>query len=88
VPFEVSTQRGNGGSVVLVENGISYRESTAALRILVGLGFPWNLFRVFLLVPAVLRDPFYRMISVNRYRWFGRSNSCFMPDPDFSDRFK
>jgi len=77
-----------GGSVLLVVDGITYRESTAVLRILTSLGFPWSVLGFLRLIPTVLRDPFYRLISANRYRWFGRSASCFLPDPSFADRFK
>lgn len=82
------TERKSGGSVLLVEKDVTYRESTAVLRILSGLGFPWSIMGVLLLIPARLRDPFYRLIAANRYRWFGRSDSCFLPDPSFADRFK
>jgi len=85
---ENSSVKKTGGSVLLVEDGITYRESTAVLRILTGLGFPWSVVGVLRVIPAVLRDPFYRLISANRYRWFGRSDSCFLPDPSFADRFK
>lgn len=78
----------SGGSVLLHENGLIYSESTASLRILIGLGYPWKVFGVFLLVPKSVRDWVYRLISVNRYRWFGRSDSCFVPEDSQADRFK
>lgn len=77
-----------GGSVILQEHGIVYRESTAALRILIGLGYPWKIFGVFLLVPRFVRDRVYRVVSANRYRWFGQSDSCFVPESPYTDRFK
>lgn len=77
-----------GGSVILIENGSVYRESAAVLRILTGLGFPWSILSIFRLVPSAFSDRIYRWISANRYRWFGRSSTCFVPDPSEADRFK
>lgn len=85
---EMPSPRSSGGSVVLIENGSVFRESDAVLRILNGLDFPWSMFGVFLLVPSAFRDRIYRLISANRYRWFGRSATCFVPEPSDASRFK
>lgn len=60
-------------TLVFVENGRCYLRSTAALRALRYLRFPWPLFYAFIIVPAFLRDPVYNLIAHNRYRWFGRT---------------
>src|SRR5262249_38356383 len=54
--------RGTGGAetVLLIEDDRVHVESTAALRILRKLRGAWPLLYVFILVPAVLRDPLYR----------------------------
>jgi predicted DCC family thiol-disulfide oxidoreductase YuxK len=64
-----------------------YDRSTAALRIARLLGFPWSLLSVFLVVPRLLRDPLYDLVARNRYRWFGRRESCRLPRPGEMDRF-
>lgn len=74
-------------SLVLLDNGRAYLGSTAALRLLCLLPFPWPLFGVFLWLPRFLRDPIYYWISKNRYRWFGQKESCMLPKPDWQDRF-
>lgn len=58
--------------LVLSEDGRCYLRSTAALRALRYLRFPWPLLFAFILVPPFLRDPVYNFIAHNRYRWFGR----------------
>lgn len=74
-------------SLVLWEGGRAYRYSTAALRIARRLSWPWPLLAVFLLIPAFLRDPVYRFIARNRYRWFGKSETCRVPTPELRARF-
>lgn len=74
-------------SLVLIEDGRVFHESTAALRIARRLRFPWPLLSVFLIVPRVLRDPVYRWIARHRYRWFGRREECWRPDDRWNNRF-
>ncbi len=59
--------------LVLYEDGRSYLRSTAALRALRNLRFPWPLLYGLILIPAFLRDPVYNLVAHNRYRWFGRT---------------
>lgn len=58
--------------LVFYENEHCYLRSTAALRALRYLRWPWPLLYIFILVPPFLRDPVYNLIAHNRYRWFGR----------------
>jgi predicted DCC family thiol-disulfide oxidoreductase YuxK len=75
-------------SMILVEpDGRVYARSTAALRVARRLGALWPLLAVLEWVPAFLRDPFYEWVARNRYRWFGRKDSCPLPDPALADRF-
>ncbi len=74
-------------SFVLVEDGHAWCESNAALRVCRHLPWPWRWFPLFLLVPRMLRDPVYRFIARNRYRWFGKSDVCMMPTPEQRARF-
>jgi predicted DCC family thiol-disulfide oxidoreductase YuxK len=78
---------GEVDSVILVEGGRWYQESDAALRIAHGLGGAWKLFGVFRLVPRPLRDAVYRWIARNRYRWFGKTETCWVPTPELRGRF-
>ncbi|MNW54281.1 hypothetical protein D3C74_318750 [compost metagenome] len=75
------------GTMVLVENGIAYRRSTAALRIAKGLRFPWPLLYIFIVIPPSLRNAVYKWIAANRYRWFGKDEACMVPTPEIRERF-
>ena len=75
-------------SIVLYEKGKFYTRSTAALRIAKKLSGGWPLLYVFMVIPAPLRNLVYNLIAKNRYRWFGRSETCWMPKPAWKERFK
>ena len=74
-------------SVVLIEGTRVFVRTDAALRIAKGLGLPWSLFAAFLVVPAFLRDPLYRLIARYRYRWFGKRETCMVPTKELRARF-
>ncbi|MEX2144620.1 MAG: DCC1-like thiol-disulfide oxidoreductase family protein [Anaerolineales bacterium] len=62
----------NGDMLIFFEKGRCFQRSTAALRALRYLRFPWFLLSALILIPRFLRDPVYNLIANNRYRWFGR----------------
>lgn len=68
-------------SLLLIENGHARIDSDAVLGIFEGLGWPWRAASVLRLVPRRLRDRLYRIVARNRYRLFGRRQSCWLPDP-------
>jgi predicted DCC family thiol-disulfide oxidoreductase YuxK len=74
-------------TVVLVDQGRAYARSTAALRVLRSLAFPWSLAGALLWVPRVVRDAAYDVIARNRYRWFGKNDACFIPTAAERSRF-
>jgi predicted DCC family thiol-disulfide oxidoreductase YuxK len=78
--------RATARSIVLIEHGRVYLRSTAALRIAAHLSWPWSLLRVFLFVPAPLRDAVYRVIAAIRHRLAGRSNACEVPPREILGR--
>ncbi|SHK77878.1 thiol-disulfide oxidoreductase DCC family protein [Rhodothermus profundi] len=74
-------------SIILIEGGRCYRDSTAALRILRRLRGLWPLLYGLIVVPRPLRDAVYRWVARHRYRWFGRRAQCRVPTPDLLARF-
>ncbi|OAT83831.1 thiol-disulfide oxidoreductase [Bacillus sp. MKU004] len=74
-------------SIVLIKDDKVYMESTAALLIASRLKWPWNWFRIFLGIPKPIRDKVYKWIAANRYKWFGRKESCMLPSKEDRDRF-
>jgi predicted DCC family thiol-disulfide oxidoreductase YuxK len=74
-------------SVVLVEEGKVFTQSTAVLRITRRLTFPWSLATVLLAVPTPIRDTVYAFVSRHRYRWLGQRDQCMLPTPALRSRF-
>lgn len=74
-------------TLVLVEGSRCYTHSTAALRIARRLSGGWPLLAVLLALPRALRDPAYRLVSRQRYTWFGKQDACRLPTPELRSRF-
>ena len=74
-------------TVILLDGGRIYSKSTAALKILRKLDGFWPLLFVFIVVPKFLRDAVYNTVAKNRYKWFGKKESCMLPTPELKDRF-
>lgn len=74
-------------SMVLIEEGQAYIRSTAALRVCRRLRGPAKLLWPFIVVPAFLRDPFYKFIASRRYKWFGKRDACRLPTEADRARF-
>ena len=74
-------------SFVLIENNQAYTRSTAALRVVKRLSGAWPLLYIFIIVPPFIRNTIYDWVAQNRYKWFGKSDSCMMPTPELSARF-
>lgn len=74
-------------TVVLLDEGRIYERSSAALRLAGKLDGGWPLLRVLLAIPKPLRDLVYRWVARNRYRWYGRRATCYVPETDYTWRF-
>lgn len=74
-------------SIVLIVGEKIYTQSEAIIRIAILLGSWYRAAGILLLIPSFIRDPVYRFIARHRYKWFGKSNQCFVPDSSLADRF-
>ena len=74
-------------TMLLIEDGRVYLRSTAALRIVRDLSFPYPLLYAFIIVPPPIRDFFYDWFARHRYRWFGKKDACMVPTAEVRDRF-
>jgi len=72
---------------ILIVEGTAWFKSEAAIRMFEGLGRPWSGIAVFRLLPLRIRDACYNRLAANRFRLFGRRETCFAPTPDIAERF-
>ena len=79
--------QGEVNTIFFYDEGQLYRRSTAVLRLSRYLGFPWKLGYVLLIVPRAFRDWIYNWIARNRYKWFGKKDTCRLPTPEERERF-
>ena len=73
-------------SLVLLEDGVYYTCSTAALRVARRLSGLWPLLYGLVVIPRPVRDYVYDFIARRRYRWFGRRDQCSRVDSPSSGR--
>lgn len=74
-------------TLILIEGDKLYTRSTAALRIAKKLSGLWPLFYVFIIIPKFFRDPIYNLIAKNRYKVFGKKDTCRLPTPQERAKF-
>jgi predicted DCC family thiol-disulfide oxidoreductase YuxK len=51
------------------------------------LGGIWSVARLARLVPPPVRNRLYDFVAQNRYRVFGKSEACMLPDPAYKHKF-
>jgi predicted DCC family thiol-disulfide oxidoreductase YuxK len=74
-------------SLVLIDDHRWYVKSEAVLRICGKLKGTRILLIFLYLLPRPVRDFFYDWMAKNRYKWFGKQESCMLPPPEMRDRF-
>jgi predicted DCC family thiol-disulfide oxidoreductase YuxK len=74
-------------SILLYKNGKIFKKSTAALHIARNLSGLWFLMYGFIIIPAFIRDIVYDFIARNRYRFWGKRDTCRLPSPAERKKF-
>jgi predicted DCC family thiol-disulfide oxidoreductase YuxK len=74
-------------SFILLSDNKIYARSTAALLVAKKLNGIVKLLYAFIIVPKFIRDVVYNIIAKNRYKWFGKQESCWVPTPELKELF-
>ena len=77
----------NFNSFVVVKDGKAFTKSDAALLVAKHLDGPVRLLYGLKIVPSVIRNSVYNFIANNRYKWFGKKDSCMIPQQSIQSRF-
>ncbi|WP_369049103.1 thiol-disulfide oxidoreductase DCC family protein [Tenacibaculum sp. UWU-22] len=75
-------------TIILYEPGVAYYvKSTAVLKIMADFGGIWQLTQICFIFPKGIRDLLYTIIAKNRYKWFGKNESCMLLSTKIKNRF-
>ena len=74
-------------SIVYYRNDKCFTKSTAILLICMDMAWYGFVAAVFFVVPRFLRDWVYDRVAGNRYKWFGRRETCRIPTAQERSRF-
>ena len=74
-------------SVILIDQDKVYTYSDAAVRISKYLRWPAKILYALIIIPKFIRQPFYKWVAKNRYKWFGKKEECMVPTPEVRARF-
>lgn len=66
---------------------ILLERSDAILLMVSELGGIWSVASIGRVLPKALRDALYKVVARNRYRVFGKSESCMLPAPEHRNKF-
>lgn len=83
--FKIDTSQTD--SIILIEGNKYYEKSSAALHIAKHLSGGWPLLYGFIILPKFIRNAVYDFIAKNRYKWFGKKESCMIPTPELQAKF-
>ena len=75
-------------SIILYDpNKAYYVKSSAILRIVNEFSGIWKLLQIFRILPPAFNNLFYDFIARNRYKWYGKKESCMIPTPELKAKF-
>jgi predicted DCC family thiol-disulfide oxidoreductase YuxK len=84
----IGIQDNNIDSIVLYEPEIAYYyKSTAAIEIAKNLKGLFSFALIFKIIPEGIRDLLYEYIAKNRYKWYGKKESCMIPTDNLKAKF-
>lgn len=72
---------------LLVKEGRCFVRTDAALEVVKELSGLWFVLLVLKVIPRPIRDYFYGLLAANRYRLFGKRESCVVPTSEVKGRF-
>jgi predicted DCC family thiol-disulfide oxidoreductase YuxK len=94
-PFQLVPMQSDEGAALLTEYGIDpkdpltflvldrgqqFTQSDGSIHIVAAMGGLWQLVVIARAIPRPWRDWLYRLLARNRYRWFGRRSTCYLPE--------
>jgi predicted DCC family thiol-disulfide oxidoreductase YuxK len=66
-------------TLLLIVGDRAHSSSDALVELTRFLRIPWRWLGICRWIPRRMRDRVYRFVARNRYRWFGRRDTCSIP---------
>jgi len=95
-PFRLVPMQSDVGRCLLAQHGYDpddpltflvldgdrrFTQSDAWIYLVAAAGGAWRLVHAVRVIPRIVRDSVYWLIARNRYCWFGRRTTCYIPQP-------
>lgn len=74
-------------TLIVIKNDTLFIKSDAVLEIVKEFSGFWFILSYCKIIPKPIRDFIYTLISRNRYKLFGKKESCFIPTKEQQERF-
>lgn len=74
-------------SVIYLKDGQQFSKSKAVIEILCDIGGPWKLAAIGRSIPSAIQNKAYDLVAANRYKLFGKKETCRLPTPEERERF-
>lgn len=74
-------------TIYYLKNDTLYYYSDAPLELVKDIGGIYRALYVFKIIPRFIRDSMYKWVAKNRYRIFGKKETCMVPKPEWKIRF-
>ena len=74
-------------TIVFIDKGKAYTYAKASIRVCKYLDWPAKALYSFIIIPSFISQPIYKWFARNRYKWFGKKDSCMVPTADVRGRF-
>jgi len=77
----------NLSTLVYLHNGIAYQQSDGVLMVVKTMRATFSSLWYLIYIPRGIRDTIYRFVARNRFRFFGKKESCYVPSESTAKRF-
>ena len=82
-----SSESQNFETIVVTDNQSTFEYFDAVLKIGKELGGIYRAIAIFRLLPRSWRHSLYIWIARNRFHWFGKRDTCYLPSEEEKERF-
>ena len=82
-----SNEKQSFETIIVSENQLTYEYFDAILKIGKELGGIYSVIAIFRILPRSWQHSLYIWVARNRFRWFGKRDSCYLPSEEEKARF-